>query len=87
MTIGLKLKPTKEQLESLRETLERANAAANAASQIAWNAQVFGQFQLHKLAYQSLREGFGLSAQLAVRVIASPPTVTDNLSPAPIRAI
>jgi putative transposase len=70
LTIRLKLKPTKEQLEDLRETLERANAAANAASQIAWNGQVFSQFNLHKLAYQSLRERFGLSAQLAVRVIA-----------------
>ena len=28
LTIGLKLKPTKEQLDALRETLERANAAA-----------------------------------------------------------
>jgi putative transposase len=70
LTIRLKLTPTKEQFDALRESLERANAAANAASQIAWETQVFGQFQLHKLAYQSLRERFGLSAQLAVRVIA-----------------
>ena len=60
LTIGLKLIPTREQRDALRETLERANAAANAASQIAWKTQVFGQFPLHKLVYRSLRDVFGL---------------------------
>ena len=70
LTIGLKLKPTTEQAASLKETLERANQAANECSRIAWDAQVFGQFQLHKLAYKTIREQFGLSAQVAVRIIA-----------------
>jgi len=73
LTIGLKLKPgreQREQVDALRATLEFANAAANAASQCAWEAQVFGQFNLHKLVYYFLRAEFQLSARLAVRVIA-----------------
>lgn len=70
LTIGLKLKPTKEQVTALRETLERANEAANECSRIAWEHKIFAQFQLHKLAYSVIREKYGLSAQVAVRVIA-----------------
>lgn len=70
LTIGVKLKPTIEQAASLKETLERANQAANECSRIAWDAQVFGQFKLQKLSYQTIRQQFDLSAQLAVRIIA-----------------
>lgn len=70
LTIGLKLKPTAEQAASLKETLERANQAANECSRIAWDAQVFGQFALHRLSYRIIREQFGLSAQVTVRIIA-----------------
>jgi putative transposase len=70
LTIGLQLKPTKEQPAALKETLERANEAANECSHIAWEYLTFGQYQLHKLAYSVIREKYGLSAQLAVRVIA-----------------
>jgi IS605 OrfB family transposase len=70
LTIGLKLKPTEEQAKTLRKTLERANAAANECSRLAWENKTFGQYKLHKLAYQMLREKYGLSAQLAVRIIA-----------------
>ncbi len=70
LTIGLKLKPTREQADSLRRTLYRANEAANEASRIAWDAGIFGQFQLHRLSYAVIRERFGLSAQVAVRIIA-----------------
>lgn len=70
LTIGLKLKPTPEQAAQLQATLERANQAANECSRIAWDAKVFGQFHLHKISYGIIRERFGLSAQLAVRIIA-----------------
>jgi putative transposase len=70
LTIGLKLRPTNEQAAALKETLERANAAANECSRIAWGHQTFAQFHIHKLVYPTLREQFDISAQLAVRVIA-----------------
>ncbi|HWQ36945.1 MAG TPA: transposase [Blastocatellia bacterium] len=70
LTIGLKLKPTPEQAQALAETLSRANAAANECSRVAWESRTFGQFKLHKLAYTLIREKYGLSAQVAVRVIA-----------------
>ncbi len=78
LTIGLKLNPTKEQAAALKETLERANAAACECSRIAWEHKTFGQFHLHKLAYSALREQFDISAQVAVRVIAK---VADAYKP------
>jgi putative transposase len=70
LTIGLKLRPTYQQASALKETLERANAAANECSRIAWDHQTFAQFHIHKLVYTTLRGQFDISAQLAVRVIA-----------------
>lgn len=70
LTIGLKLNPTQEQAAALLATLERANEAADEVSRVGWEAKVFGQFALHKLTYSGIRESFGVSAQLAVRVIA-----------------
>ncbi|HWQ34346.1 MAG TPA: transposase [Blastocatellia bacterium] len=66
----VKLNPTKEQAKLLRQTLERANAACNAISEIAWKNETFKQFSLHKLAYAQIRERFDLSAQVTVRAIA-----------------
>lgn len=70
LTIGLKLKPTKKQAELLLETLHRANAAANEASATAWQQQAFGTFKLQSLVYQSLKEKYGLTAQIVVRLVA-----------------
>lgn len=70
LTIQLKVQPTSKQAALLRQTLEAANAACNAISETAWNAQEFKQFALHKLAYYDTKEAFGLSAQLVVRCIA-----------------
>lgn len=66
----VKLLPTPEQYEALKHTLETANAACNAISDAAWEHRVFRQFSLHKLVYRHIRERFGLSAQLVVRLIA-----------------
>ena len=46
------------------------NAAANAASAIAWHQQTFRAYDLQKLCYGELRAQFGLSAQLVIRVLA-----------------
>jgi putative transposase len=70
LTVAVKLLPTPEQAALLRETLERANAACNTISAVAWERQVFGQFKLHGLVYHDLRTATGLTAQVVVRAIA-----------------
>lgn len=70
LTIQLKLQPTPEQAERLRQTLETANAACDMMSRVAWETGTFRQFALHKLIYRDVRVAFGLSAQMAVRCIA-----------------
>jgi putative transposase len=74
LIVGLKLKPTIEQANTLRQTLVRANKACDAISQHAWECQTFKQFNLQKLTYRTIRDTFDLSAQMIVRLIAK---VTD----------
>ena len=50
LTAKVKLTPTKAQADSLKRTLETANAACNRISDLAWDAKTLGQFQIHKLA-------------------------------------
>lgn len=69
LTAKIKLIPTKEQHQLLLETLERANAACNHISEVAWEQKIFKQFNLHKLCYYSVKEQFGLSAQVVVRAL------------------
>jgi putative transposase len=66
----LKLLPTPEQADTLKRTLEAANAACDYISQIAWDTRTFGKFALQKLCYLDVRELFGLSAQMVVRALA-----------------
>ncbi|HEY5271343.1 MAG TPA: transposase [Anaerolineales bacterium] len=66
----VKLLLTPEQTAALLNTIEAANAACEFVSQQAWNTGEFRQFDLHHLCYQEIRRRFGLSAQVAVRVIA-----------------
>lgn len=66
----VKLQPTPEQADLLKRTLERANAAANYISAVAWEQHTFNQYALHKLTYHAVREQFGLTAQVVVRVIS-----------------
>jgi IS605 OrfB family transposase len=70
LTAKVKLKPTTEQKELLEQTLETANLAANHISEIAWAEKTFRQFSLHKLVYYDVKEQFGLTAQMTVRVIS-----------------
>lgn len=70
LVVNLKLLPTAEQHQALLATMERANAACNYASAIAWQQEVFSQFHLHKLVYAAIRAEFGVSAQITVRCIA-----------------
>lgn len=66
----VQLRPTPEQADALTRTLERANAAANWLSALAWREQTFRQYDLHHLAYQTVRADFGLTAQVVVRLLA-----------------
>jgi len=66
----VKLVLTPEQTTGFLGTIEAANAACEFVSQQAWKTRVFRQFDLHHLCYQDIRSRFGLSAQVAVRVIA-----------------
>ncbi len=70
LTAQVKLLPTPEQAEALRRTLEAANAACEFVSRKAWQTKTFKQYDLHHVCYQDIRAKFGLSAQIAVRVIA-----------------
>jgi IS605 OrfB family transposase len=66
----LKLLPTPEQADTLKRTLETANAACDCISSVAWETRTFGKFALQKLCYQEVRETFGLSAQMVIRALA-----------------
>jgi putative transposase len=70
LTAQVKLVPTPQQAESLKATLERANAACNAISEYAWEHQVFGKYPLQKALYYILREQFELTAQMVVRCLS-----------------
>jgi putative transposase len=74
LIVQLKLVTTPGDHAALMATLERANDAANAISQVAWETRTFGQFALHKACYHDIRARFDLSAQLVVRINAK---VTD----------
>jgi putative transposase len=70
LTVNLKLQPNTEQANLLRQTMERANAAASYASEVAWTTRTFHQFRLQKLVYGTLKADFALCAQMAVRCVA-----------------
>ena len=64
-------KPTPQQAQLLRRTMERANKACDHLSQQAWEEKTFGRYSLHKVAYHDTRARFPrLSSQVVVRCIA-----------------
>ena len=65
----VKLQTTTESHAALIQTMKSANAAANALSDFAWETQCFRQYDLHKAKYFELKDAFGLSAQVTVRMI------------------
>ena len=74
LTAKVKLQTTNAQADSLKRTLEQANAACDFISEVAWNTCTFGKFRLQKLVYQDVRVTFNLTAQVVIRCIAK---VTD----------
>jgi putative transposase len=69
LTMRIRLLPTDDQTAALLAVMERFNEAANFAAGVGFEAGVFSQPSIHKLAYRTIRERFGLNAQLAVRAI------------------
>ena len=69
-TLKVKMLPTPEQVPLLLETFQRFNEACNWISQIAFREQAFRQVPLHAACYHTVREKFGLCAQLTVRAIS-----------------
>jgi IS605 OrfB family transposase len=69
LTAKIKLTPDEWQYQSLLKTLESANAACNAVSEVAWEKRIFKHYDLHHECYHAIREQFTLSAQVAVRVL------------------
>ncbi len=69
LTVAVKLLPSKEQADALRETLRRSNAASDYASEVAWESRTFGKHSLQKLAYGEVKERFSLTAQAAIQAI------------------
>jgi putative transposase len=70
LVAAVKLTPPKSAAIALTATLARCNEAATWLAKTGFDAGVFRQFDLHKLAYTDLRANFGLTAQAAVRTIA-----------------
>jgi putative transposase len=70
LTVCLKLKTTPADDAALLATLERANAAANAVSEVACQSRTFGQFALQKVCYHEIRTRFDLTAQVVIRLLA-----------------
>lgn len=66
LTAKVKLTPTEAQAESLKRTMERANAACNFISEIAWDEQLFNKFALQKRVYYEVKATFDLCAQIAI---------------------
>ena len=70
LTAQVKLLPTQEQIDALKETLNRVNLACQFISDVAWETKTFRQYDLHHKVYYSVREKFSLSAEITVLAIA-----------------
>jgi putative transposase len=67
----VKLIVTPEQADALKRTLRLTNTACDYISSSAWQAEVFRQYDLHKVVYQDTRATFTpLTSQMVVRCIA-----------------
>ncbi len=65
LVVQLQLVPDAESARKLRESVERFNEAANWLAGIAFDQQISNKISLQKIAYQEVRERFGLSSQMA----------------------
>ena len=69
LTAKIKLTPDEWHYQSLLKTLEVANAACNALSEVAWDKKVFKKYSLQQLCYYDIREQFELTAQVVILLL------------------
>jgi predicted transposase len=69
-TLQVKLLPSAEQYAMLLATMHGFNAACSYVAEIAFREHLASKFKLQRLVYHEVRQRFGLTAQLAIRVIA-----------------
>ena len=60
LTLQLQLLPAPDQKADLLATMERFNEAATFAARVGFDAGVYGQVTIHKLAYHEIRKRFGI---------------------------
>lgn len=70
LTAKIKLEPTPDQHQALKDTLYTANKACDWVSNFAWTEKAFGKFKIQYAIYDEVRDRFGLPSQMAVRAIA-----------------
>jgi len=70
LVLPIKLAPSAEQAELLLKTMHQFNAACNEIAETAFRLHTANKIALQKHVYYSIREKYGLSAQLTVRAIA-----------------
>ena len=70
VTETLKLAPSAEQAQALLATMRACNAGANRAAEVAFEYRTANKIRLQALCYGTLRQEFGLSAQMAIRAIS-----------------
>ena len=74
LILQIKLLPTQEQFDHLKNTMIEANKACDSISNTAFKKRLFNQFKLHKEVYHTIKDSFNLSAQMVIRCISK---VTD----------
>ncbi|MDF0591921.1 transposase, partial [Methanotrichaceae archaeon Mx] len=68
--LKVKLEPTPEQVQAIRETMHQFNTACNFVADKAFELHTANKIKLQKVVYYPIREQFNLSAQMAVRAIS-----------------
>ena len=68
-TVLVRLEVGAAETPALLRTVETMNRAADAVGEVAFHAKAHRRTPLHHLTYHMVRDRFGLSAQMAVRVI------------------
>lgn len=69
LTAKVKLVIDGNQAESLKQTILVANKACNFISEQAWKDKAFGQYNLQKLLYHTIKKQFTLTAQIVIQCI------------------
>ena len=70
LTLQTQLRPTSDQVTELEKTMRAFNPVADWLAGEAFARKTANKMALQKLFYQTLRDRYGLSAQMAVRCIA-----------------